>query len=642
MFNKFIFIFFVFISHSAFSDVLKCNVEPINNTSVKYFNKWINPLNVHVIKNNKIEFINREKTKFLTKDKYFGQILENTEEKLKWRYYLKSKLVRGNDSHVNKYINDKTTYKLTFELRKKTNFAFFDINFKQSFKHNLVDARGKCKYIVESAVDNKAIENKLENPKLSELDKRLERLEKQKKLIEKEREEEKKISLLENKLQRLEKLEKELLEKQRLKKIEDKKKIELESKLARLEKLEKELLEKQRLKKIEDKKKIELESKLVRLEKLEKDLKERQSLNQQLNLNKSDNSQKCINRNFNCEKKNKDTTNKVTSNNLSPKSDLSKSLNIFDPKLGKASDIVNSKKNNENIYIKKCDINLGTIQLADTKQDVLRQLSFFNIPKPKQLLRIIIQKSGCFTIVERGMILNNILLERKLANIGQLQQGSNVGKSQLAASDFILSADLVFTGNTGGGASVGSSIGSLFGPIGAVVGAVAGSVKVKEVQTSIIIVDSRSGIQVTADQGNVSKTDFGFSASMSGLGFSGFANTSEGKLVALALLNNFNNIVENIKNSKELIIPKNKKSIENSKKSLNKVSFAIGDVLSPKISGVKILSMPQKNSKILFKLNKNDEILFLGDKKGGYLLVEGAMGEGWIREIMVKKNNNLN
>jgi len=46
---------------------------------------------------------------------------------------------------------------------------------------------------------------------------------------------------------------------------------------------------------------------------------------------------------------------------------------------------------------------------------------------PAALLKVVIQRSGCFTVVERGAGLDAALRERDLAGGGNLQRGSNVG-----------------------------------------------------------------------------------------------------------------------------------------------------------------------------------------------------------------------
>jgi hypothetical protein len=173
------------------------------------------------------------------------------------------------------------------------------------------------------------------------------------------------------------------------------------------------------------------------------------------------------------------------------------------------------------------------------------------------MLRMIAEESGCFTVVERGVALQNIRQERELASAGQLQQGSNVGGGQLQAADFVMTPSVQFASDTGG---VGGAIGGLFGRMGGVLGAIggiAGGVKFKEAETTLLLSDVRSGIQVASAEGKASKMDF----SLGGWGWGGFgwasaggySKTPEGKLIAASLLDNYNKIVANVRDKSSLV-----------------------------------------------------------------------------------------
>lgn len=206
--------------------------------------------------------------------------------------------------------------------------------------------------------------------------------------------------------------------------------------------------------------------------------------------------------------------------------------------------------------VEKCPTKLGTLSVIEAPGGY-GYLSSYGLGSPAAVLRLMIQQSDCFDVVERGAAFSSLQQERALAGSGELQQGSNVGQGQLQAADFVMTPNVQVTGNTGGlGAALGG-IGNLFGSVGAVIGGLAGSVKFKEAQTSLLIADVRSGIQVAAAEGQASKTDFG----LGGLGFgggvlagaNGYTNTPEGKMIAASLLDNFNNIVLQIRDKKQLI-----------------------------------------------------------------------------------------
>lgn len=100
-------------------------------------------------------------------------------------------------------------------------------------------------------------------------------------------------------------------------------------------------------------------------------------------------------------------------------------------------------------------------------------------------------------------------------------------------------------------------IGSFFGPIGMAVGAIAGSVKFKQAQTTLILADTRSGVQLAAAQGASEKADLSVGGLVGGAGglaaMGAYGNTAEGKVVAAAFLDAYNSMVGTIRNSPELV-----------------------------------------------------------------------------------------
>ena len=156
---------------------------------------------------------------------------------------------------------------------------------------------------------------------------------------------------------------------------------------------------------------------------------------------------------------------------------------------------------------------------------------------------MMIQQSNCFIVVERGVGMQNMMQERSLAAGGETRQGSNIGGGQMVAADFILTPSVVFSENNAGG--VGGAVGGLLGGKAA---AVAGGLKFKEAQTSMLVADSRSGVQVAAAEGSTKKADLRLGAGLfggsGGAAGGGYGNTNEGKIVAAAFMDNYNNVVK--------------------------------------------------------------------------------------------------
>jgi len=129
-----------------------------------------------------------------------------------------------------------------------------------------------------------------------------------------------------------------------------------------------------------------------------------------------------------------------------------------------------------------------------------------------------------------------------------LRGGQNVGSGQMVAADFILTPDVLISDDNAGG--IGGALGR-FGRRG--VGLLGAGVKFKEAETSLLISDTRSGIQVAAAQGKARKTDFRLGMLGIGggtaIGGGGYTDTEEGKVIAASFLDNVNNIVVSLKDN---------------------------------------------------------------------------------------------
>ncbi len=201
--------------------------------------------------------------------------------------------------------------------------------------------------------------------------------------------------------------------------------------------------------------------------------------------------------------------------------------------------------------VEKCDKELGTLAVAEPQQHTMAGLGRYGLGSPSTMLRMLVQESGCFAVVERGIAMQNMQQERALANNGMLQQGSNVGGGQMQGADFVMTPTVQFSGDTGGvGGAVGSFLGRV-GPLGAALGGVVGGVKFGEAETTLLVADVRSGIQVASAEGKATRMNFSVGGwGWGGLGWAsggGYTKTPEGKLIAASLLDNYNKIVTAIR-----------------------------------------------------------------------------------------------
>ncbi|MBI3792821.1 MAG: SH3 domain-containing protein [Gemmatimonadetes bacterium] len=291
--------------------------------------------------------------------------------------------------------------------------------------------------------------------------------------------------------------------------------------------------------------------------------------------------------------------------------------------------------------IQKCDKPVGTLAVVEPQSSSMSSLSRYSLQSPTGLLRMFVQQSNCFIVVDRGVAMENMKQERSLAASGEMQQNENMGAGMMKAADFILTPAIVVTNNDAGG--MGAAVGGLLSRASPVAGAVAGGTKIKEAETSIVVADARTTVQVASGQGKAKRTDFkmalGAVAGPVAAGIGGYTNTAEGKLIAASLQDNYNQIVAFVKKDATLQARAARfkpTGLEGDQLKAG-VSFAEGTVLVPKIDNVKLVETPTDGAKVVATLKKGAELIFLGTEKDGYLQVQGADGEGWVRKVLVGK-----
>ncbi len=81
------------------------------------------------------------------------------------------------------------------------------------------------------------------------------------------------------------------------------------------------------------------------------------------------------------------------------------------------------------------------------------------LESPEALIKVFVSESKCFTLVDRGKGLQAAQAERELASSGDLRGGSNVGKGQMKAADYVLVPDVVNKNDKSGGKNIGGMLG---------------------------------------------------------------------------------------------------------------------------------------------------------------------------------------
>lgn len=194
-----------------------------------------------------------------------------------------------------------------------------------------------------------------------------------------------------------------------------------------------------------------------------------------------------------------------------------------------------------------CAKKLGTIAIVEPERHWWVEAG---IGSPEALIKMFVNKSKCFTLVDRGAGMAAAQAERALASSGELRGRSNVGKGQVKAADYVLVPDLVSKNNNAGGNALGGILGGL---IGGGAGAILGGINLKKKTADVVltVTDVRSSEQKAMTEGHAEKKDLGWGAGggfFSGGGFaaagaSGYSDTEIGQVIALAYLDSYTKLI---------------------------------------------------------------------------------------------------
>jgi len=202
-----------------------------------------------------------------------------------------------------------------------------------------------------------------------------------------------------------------------------------------------------------------------------------------------------------------------------------------------------------NSALERCDETLGTMAMQeDVNAPWYAQLRGYQLGSTIPVLRLMIQQSNCFVIVERGAAMNNMMRERGLEASGEMRGNSNFGKGQMVAADYTMSPSIQFSAKTGGAAAGLAT--RYFGGLGAL----AGGMSQNEAATTLLLIDNRSGVQISAAEGTAKNMDFSlfgasFTSGLSGAA-GGYSSTPQGKVIVTAFADSFNQMVKALKNYK--------------------------------------------------------------------------------------------
>ena len=203
--------------------------------------------------------------------------------------------------------------------------------------------------------------------------------------------------------------------------------------------------------------------------------------------------------------------------------------------------------------IPQCSHRLGTLAIVPPDKEWWREL---NLGSPEAIIKVFVQQSGCFTMVNRDRAMNSRAMERALAEQGELQKGSRMGAGQVKAADYFLQPDIVTANQNSGGSGVGAGLGGILGHMGGwagTVGALAGGINVKkgEANVTLSLVNARTTEEEALTEGYFRKRDLSFAVGggagwwggFAAAGGSGYENTEIGQIIVLAYLDAYRKLV---------------------------------------------------------------------------------------------------
>ena len=207
-----------------------------------------------------------------------------------------------------------------------------------------------------------------------------------------------------------------------------------------------------------------------------------------------------------------------------------------------------------NSALQKCKESLGTVRIEENTSAgwYAAYSSRYRTGSTVPALRLLVQQSNCFVIVERGRAMQGVNEERALSRSEEGRAGSNFGGGQMVVADYTMSPEIILSDK--GGSQAKGLLAGFGGLAGTALSMVAGSMSTNEAATMLLLVDNRSSVQISVSEGYSKNMDFG----LSGWGFgsgtvggaSAFTNTPEGKVLMAAFMDSYNKMVVSLRNYK--------------------------------------------------------------------------------------------
>jgi curli biogenesis system outer membrane secretion channel CsgG len=275
--------------------------------------------------------------------------------------------------------------------------------------------------------------------------------------------------------------------------------------------------------------------------------------------------------------------------------------------------------------IPRCAQPIGVLAVEEPQRNWWSQL---NLGSPEALIKVFVQQSGCFSLVDRGAGLAAAQRERALASGGNLQQGSNIGGGQIVAADYVLVPDIISQNANASGNNIGAALGGFLGrasPLGALAGGLSFNSSTADVTVAITNVRTTQ-VMATID-GHSSKTDIGFAlggglfggGGFGAAGATGYNNTEIGQVITLAYLDAYTKLVDQLGG-----LP-----------GPGAAPVAAAQQMVVATRPTAMFSMPSTQSQVVRPIDQGMRLYPTGNKNGLMWEVKDELGnQGWVSSIM--------
>jgi len=194
----------------------------------------------------------------------------------------------------------------------------------------------------------------------------------------------------------------------------------------------------------------------------------------------------------------------------------------------------------------RCAAPIATVALVEDPAGYA-YMTRYSLPSPLSLMRLMMQQSGCFRVVDRSAGIEAAKREQELQDSGMLRKDQTIRKRQVIEAQYSMLTSIAFSEKNAGD-SFGGLVSRL--PVVGEFAGLLGNVNFKEAQTVLFLTDNETSEQVASATGSARATDLGAGGlmigSLGGSALGGWGTTNEGKVIAAALLDNFNNMVPQV------------------------------------------------------------------------------------------------